>query len=249
MRLPRLHDLCLAAAPGRATGELGFHRRSRGQRRSPLVVGGRLLELRRRARPRPPDNTTIPAQHISPHQVGLLIVRRRPRNPRRQRLDPLVIPPLRLGHLVALLPPQLVVGTCRGSCPLLRAHQQALLGLEVPLGGLHVVPRVVEHCTEVVVRRGLVGPQGDGLAVGLGCFAVVLLRAVPRALSQQRHVLVARLRGTPGHPLRDLTIPLLHHPTVLLRPPLLPQLLVERPMQLPSTRVRRAVDAAEVRRR
>eukprot|EP00964_Phaeocystis_antarctica_P125027 scaffold88669_cov57-Phaeocystis_antarctica.AAC.1 len=32
-------------------------------------------------------------------------------------------------------------------------------------------------------RHGLVGPQGDGLAVGLGCSARVLLRAVPQALS------------------------------------------------------------------
>ena len=42
-----LHGVCLAAAPGRVTGELGFHRRSRLQRRSPLEVRGRPLELRR----------------------------------------------------------------------------------------------------------------------------------------------------------------------------------------------------------
>ena len=46
-------------------------------------------------------------------------------------------------------------GPCRGLCPALRAHRKALLGLEVPLRGLHVVPRVVERCTEVVVRLGL----------------------------------------------------------------------------------------------
>ena len=35
------------------------------------------------------------------------------------------------------------------SAAALRAHRVALLGLEVPLCGLHAVPRDVEHCTEV----------------------------------------------------------------------------------------------------
>eukprot|EP00964_Phaeocystis_antarctica_P126648 scaffold90306_cov63-Phaeocystis_antarctica.AAC.3 len=35
--------------------------------------------------------------------MGLDIVRRRPHHPRRQRLEPLVVPPLRLGHLGAYL--------------------------------------------------------------------------------------------------------------------------------------------------
>ena len=46
-----LHDVCLAAAEGRAIGERGFHRRGRLQRRSPIKVRGRLPELRRRASP------------------------------------------------------------------------------------------------------------------------------------------------------------------------------------------------------
>eukprot|EP00964_Phaeocystis_antarctica_P074788 scaffold46060_cov58-Phaeocystis_antarctica.AAC.1 len=99
---PALHGPCLGAAPGRLIGERGFRRRSRAQRRSPLVVRGRLLELRRRARPRLPS-ATPPAQHHSPHLVGYHIVRRRPHNPRRQRLEPLIVPPLRLGHLGARL--------------------------------------------------------------------------------------------------------------------------------------------------
>eukprot|EP00964_Phaeocystis_antarctica_P015301 scaffold8462_cov64-Phaeocystis_antarctica.AAC.4 len=190
---------------------------------------GRLLELRYRARSRPPSSTSPPTQHLSPHAICCPIVRRRPDNPRRQRLEPLVVPPLRLGHLGALLLPQQVEGACRGI--------------------LHVVPRGGERCTEVHVRRGLVGPQGDGLAVGLACFAQVLLRGVPRALSQQFRVRVARLRGAPGQLLRRLAIPLLPHPTILIPLPLLPQLLVKHPVQLPSGRVRRAVDAAEVCRR
>ena len=44
-----------------------------------------------------------------------------------------------------------------------------------------------------VVRIGLVGLQGDGLAVGLACFAPVLLSGVPRTFSQQLVVRVARL--------------------------------------------------------
>eukprot|EP00964_Phaeocystis_antarctica_P099745 scaffold65545_cov56-Phaeocystis_antarctica.AAC.2 len=145
--------------------------------------------------------------------------------------------------------PQHVEGRCRDHCPVLRAHWKALLGLEVALCGLHVVPRAVERVAEVEVRAGLVGPQGDGLTVGLGCFAHVLLRGVPRALSQQLIALVARLRSGTGLPVRGLAIPLLPHPTVLPRLPLFPQLLVKRPVQLPSARVCRAVDAAEVRRR
>eukprot|EP00964_Phaeocystis_antarctica_P017359 scaffold9589_cov52-Phaeocystis_antarctica.AAC.1 len=132
------------------------------------------------------------------------------------------------------------------------AHSSSFSTLKAcaePLRGLHDVPRVDEHCAEVEVRHGLVGPQGDGLAVGLACFAPVLLRAVPRALSHQPRVLVARLRGAPGLPLRGLAIPLLQRPTILRPLPLLPQLLVKRPVQLPSARVRRAVLAAEVRRR
>ena len=41
-----LHGVCLVAAPDRIAGERGSHRRSIGQRRSPLEVGGRLVELR-----------------------------------------------------------------------------------------------------------------------------------------------------------------------------------------------------------
>eukprot|EP00964_Phaeocystis_antarctica_P082846 scaffold52034_cov54-Phaeocystis_antarctica.AAC.3 len=111
------------------------------------------------------------------------------------------------------------------------------------------MPRVGERCTEVVVRHGLVGPQGDGFAEGPGCPARILLRAMPQALSQQLRVLVARLRGDAGLPLRVLAILLLHRPTILIHLPLLPHLLVKRPVQIPSSRVRRAVHAALVRRR
>eukprot|EP00964_Phaeocystis_antarctica_P092405 scaffold59442_cov57-Phaeocystis_antarctica.AAC.3 len=175
-----------SAASGREISELGFPCRSRAQRRSPLVVRGRLLELRCQARPRLPSLVTrpAPAQHQSPHAVGWRIVRRRQQNPRRQRLEPLVVPPLRLGHLAAPLPPQLVEGPCCGLCPELRALRMARLGLEVPLCGLHVVPRVVERCAKVVVRRGPVGPQGNGLAVGPGCSAPVLVGLVLHTLGQ-----------------------------------------------------------------
>eukprot|EP00964_Phaeocystis_antarctica_P020618 scaffold11403_cov64-Phaeocystis_antarctica.AAC.1 len=97
----------------------------------------------------------------------------------------------------------------------IRAHRVALPGLEVPLRGLHEVPRVIERCTEAVVRLGLAGPQGNGLAVGPGCSAPIKLRGVPRAISQQLLVRVARLRGAPGCVLRGLAIPLLHHPSIL----------------------------------
>eukprot|EP00964_Phaeocystis_antarctica_P074760 scaffold46035_cov65-Phaeocystis_antarctica.AAC.2 len=190
-------------------------------RRSPIKVRGRLPELRRRARTRLPS-ATLPSQQFSPHLVGSRIVRRRPHHPRRQRLEPLVVPPLRLGHLGARLLAQHAEGRCRGLCPGIRAHRVALLGLEESLRGLHVVPRVVERCTEAEVRIGPVGPQGDGLAAGLGCSAPVLLRAVLHTLSNQLLVLVARLRSAPGLPLRDLAILLLRHATIL-RP--LPKLL------------------------
>eukprot|EP00964_Phaeocystis_antarctica_P125756 scaffold89428_cov63-Phaeocystis_antarctica.AAC.4 len=242
----------LSAAPVRVIGELRFHHRRIAQRRTPIEVPSRNLELRCRARPRLPSTSqivTFSTQHESPHEVGWLIVRRRPHNPRRQRLELLVVPPLRLDHLGARLLLQHVEGICRGLCPLLRAHRTALFGLEEPLRGLHVVPRVVEHYTEVDVRRGLVGPQGDGLAVGLACFAPVLLRGVPRALSQQLTPLVAHQRGVPGQLLRDLASSLLRLPTILAHLPLLPQLLVKRPVQLPSARVGRAVLAALVRSR
>eukprot|EP00964_Phaeocystis_antarctica_P148925 scaffold115910_cov63-Phaeocystis_antarctica.AAC.1 len=209
---------CPAAAPGRVTGEVCFPRWSRAQRRSPIEVRGRLPELRRRARPL--LSSAKPAgQHPSPHLAGNRFVRRCPHDPCRQRLEPLVAPPLRLGHLVAHLLCQLAEGLGRGPSPELRAHRVALHGLEVPLRGLHVVPRVAERCTEVVVRRGPIGPQGDGLAVGPGCSAPVLFRAVPRAHSHQLVVRVARLRSEPGCPLRGLALPLLMHPTIL---PLLP---------------------------
>eukprot|EP00964_Phaeocystis_antarctica_P048750 scaffold28224_cov58-Phaeocystis_antarctica.AAC.3 len=247
-RVLRLHARCHSAASGRESSELGFPRWCRAQRHTPLVVRGRLHELRRRARPRLPS-TINPAQHHSPHLVGCHIVRRRPHNPRRQRLEPLVVPPLRLGHLGAPLQAQPFEGACRGPCPHLRAHRVALLGLEEPLRGLHDVPRGAERCTEVVVRLGPVGPQGDGLAVGPGCSAPVPLRAVLHAPSQQLRVLVARLRGALGLLLRGLAVPPLHRPTILIPLPILPHLLVKRPVQLPSTRVRRAVHAAEVRRR
>eukprot|EP00964_Phaeocystis_antarctica_P078248 scaffold48662_cov49-Phaeocystis_antarctica.AAC.1 len=231
----------------RETGELGFRRRGMVIRRRPIEASGRLLELRCRARPRLPS--TAPVQHQSPHLVCLRIVRRRPHNPRRQRLEPLVVPPLWLGHFGAPLPYQRVEGRCRGPCPALRAHLPALLGLEEPLRGLRFVPRVTEHSTKVVVRRGLVGLQGDGFAVGPGCSAVVPLRAVPRAVSHQLIPFVARLRGEVGLLLRGLAIQPLPHPTIVIELSLLPHLLVEHPVQLPRARVRRAVLAAEVRRR
>eukprot|EP00964_Phaeocystis_antarctica_P104274 scaffold69417_cov66-Phaeocystis_antarctica.AAC.1 len=177
------------------------------------------------------------------------LVRRRPQNPRRQRLEPHVVPPLRLGHLGARLHPQHAEGICRGLCPAFRVYRIALTGLEVPLRALHVVPRVLERCTEVVVRQGPVGPQGDGLAVGLGCSAHIPLRGVPYAFSHQLIVLVARPRGEAGVRLRGLAILLLPYPAILSLLPPLPHLLVKRPVQLPRARVRRAVLATEVRRR
>ena len=51
-----------------------------------------------------------PAQHHSPHLVGCRIVRHRPHNPRGQRLELLVVPPLRLGQLGAHLPCQVGEG-------------------------------------------------------------------------------------------------------------------------------------------
>ena len=45
---------------------------------------------------------TQPAQHSSPHGECIHIIRRRPCNPRRQRFEPLVVLPLRFGHLGAL---------------------------------------------------------------------------------------------------------------------------------------------------
>eukprot|EP00964_Phaeocystis_antarctica_P027819 scaffold15690_cov66-Phaeocystis_antarctica.AAC.1 len=185
-----------------------------------------------------------PAQHQSPHLVGYQIVRRRPHNPRRQRLEPLVVPPLRLGHLGARLLCQHAGDPCRGRSPSLRAHRVAFLGLKVPLRGLHVVRRAGERCTEVEVRRGLVGPQRDGLAVGPGCSAHVLLRGVPNTVSHQLLVRVARLRGVPGCLLRGLAIPLLHNPAILRPLPLHLQLLVVHRVQLPSARVPWAVDTA-----
>eukprot|EP00964_Phaeocystis_antarctica_P107349 scaffold72087_cov55-Phaeocystis_antarctica.AAC.4 len=60
----------------------GLLGRSRAQRRSPIIVRGRLLELRRRARPLLPSTVLVPAKHGSPHLVGHPIVRRRPHHPR-----------------------------------------------------------------------------------------------------------------------------------------------------------------------
>eukprot|EP00964_Phaeocystis_antarctica_P085143 scaffold53730_cov41-Phaeocystis_antarctica.AAC.2 len=180
----------MAAAKHRPMGELGFHSRSIAQRRSLIKVRGCLHDFGYGSRPRLPS-TALSVQRPSPHAIGYHIVRRRPHNARRQRLEPLVVPPPRLGHLGALLRLQHVEGLCRGMCPHLRAHRIALLSFKKPLRGLHFVPRVGEHCTEVEVRCGLVGPQGDGLAVGLACFPPVLLRAVPCALRQQLRVRVA----------------------------------------------------------
>eukprot|EP00964_Phaeocystis_antarctica_P105185 scaffold70237_cov57-Phaeocystis_antarctica.AAC.2 len=243
-----LQGLCPAAAHVCAPGEPGFHGRSRVQRRNPIKVRGRLFELRCRARLRLPNITIQPAQHHSPHLVGCHIVRQRPHNPRRQRLELLVFPPLRLGHLDALRVPQHVEGICRCPCPALRAHQIALLGLEVPLCGLHVVPRVHEHATEAGVRAGLVGPQGDGLTICPGCSAPVVLGTVLHALSHQLRVRIARLRGEAGLPLRSLASPLLQHPAIILQVPLRLHLLVIHRVQLPRARVPRALDAAPVRR-
>ena len=93
----------------------------------------------------------------------------------------------------------------------------------------------------------LVRPQRDGLAVGPGCSAPVLFRGVPQALSQNRIVLVARLHGEPGMLVCSLTMIPLTHPTILTRPLVLPLLLVKYFVQVPSERVRRAVEAAPVR--
>eukprot|EP00964_Phaeocystis_antarctica_P027721 scaffold15643_cov61-Phaeocystis_antarctica.AAC.1 len=133
-----LHGLRLAPAAVRCA--VHFLRRRRAKHRSPLVVRGRLHELRCRARPRLPS-ATLPAQHLSPHGVGSRIVRCQAHDRRRQRLELLVVPPLRLGHLSALRQLQLFEGRCRGLCPELRAGLTALPGLEVPLRRLHLVPR------------------------------------------------------------------------------------------------------------
>eukprot|EP00964_Phaeocystis_antarctica_P098028 scaffold64100_cov54-Phaeocystis_antarctica.AAC.3 len=45
-RVQTLHAHCPAAASGCGTSKLGSHRRSTAQRRNPLVVRGRLIELR-----------------------------------------------------------------------------------------------------------------------------------------------------------------------------------------------------------
>eukprot|EP00964_Phaeocystis_antarctica_P124578 scaffold88220_cov54-Phaeocystis_antarctica.AAC.3 len=121
----------------------------------------------------------------------------------------------------------------------------------VPVCGLHVVARVVERSTEAEVRRGVVRNQGDGLAVGLGCFARVrrVSRSGACALSQQFIVLVTRLRGAAGVALRGLAIPLLAQPTILPPLPLPLLLLVKCRVQLHSARVPRAVEAAPVGRR
>eukprot|EP00964_Phaeocystis_antarctica_P125237 scaffold88861_cov60-Phaeocystis_antarctica.AAC.4 len=154
------------------------------------------------------------------------------------------------GHLVALREHNRVEGPCCGLCPpLLRALRIAHRGLKETLRGLHVLPHIDEHCSEVIVRVGCLGPQGDGLAVGLACSAPVLLREVTRARTYQFIVHVARLLGDPGCPSRDLAKLLLHHPAILVLLPLLPQPLVEHPVHIPSARVRWAVHAAEVRRR
>ena len=78
----RLHGLGLAAGPGRDTGELGFPRRSRAQRRSPIIVCVAASLSSAAPSEAPPPK----AQHPSPHLDGFQIVRRRPRHPRRQRL-------------------------------------------------------------------------------------------------------------------------------------------------------------------
>eukprot|EP00964_Phaeocystis_antarctica_P081013 scaffold50638_cov55-Phaeocystis_antarctica.AAC.2 len=61
--------LWLTAHKDRESGELGFHRRCSVQRRSPIKVRGRLLELRHRARPRLP-RVSHSTQHESTHPVG-----------------------------------------------------------------------------------------------------------------------------------------------------------------------------------
>eukprot|EP00964_Phaeocystis_antarctica_P039238 scaffold22445_cov73-Phaeocystis_antarctica.AAC.10 len=104
------------------------------------------------------------------------------------------------------------------------------------LRGLRVVPRADEHGTEVEVRCGRVGLQGDCLAVDPGCSAPVLLRAVPDALSHQLIVRVARLSGVPGCLLRNLAMPLLRHPAILSHLPVPLHLLVIHRVPLPSAR-------------
>ena len=51
-------------------------------------------------------------------------------------------------------------------------------------------------------------------ALRVSCYSI-LLRHVPRALSQQLLARVARLRGAPGLLLRRLASPLLHHLAIL----------------------------------
>eukprot|EP00964_Phaeocystis_antarctica_P030181 scaffold17018_cov60-Phaeocystis_antarctica.AAC.4 len=237
----------LATALVRVAGVRGFHRRSRGHRRSPLKVHSSLLELRCRARPLLPS-AKHPAEHYGPHLSGWHMVRSQLDNPRRQRLEPLVIPPLRLCHFGARLLPQHVKAVCRGLCPLLRTLLIELAGLEEPLCGLHMVPRVAEHCTEIGECAGLVGPQGDGLAVDPCCSAPVLLSLVPQAVSHQFRVRASRLCGLPARLFSDRAKPPQPKPTILRFLPMHLHLLVIHRVQLPSARVRGALEAAPVRR-
>ena len=167
-----------------ARGEHGFPRRSRVQRRRPIEVRGRLLELSCRARCRLPSATRLPAQHVSPHDVSAHIVRRNPHDLRRQRFEPLVVPPLRLGHLGALRKCQLVEGPCRGLCPAHRLHRIALRGLEEPLcGGFHFVKRPVQ-LPRLRVRRAVVAAEVRGRRGGGGLGLTLLLQRLQRL---QRH--------------------------------------------------------------
>eukprot|EP00964_Phaeocystis_antarctica_P064122 scaffold38548_cov53-Phaeocystis_antarctica.AAC.6 len=90
--------------------------------------------------------------------------------------------------------------------------------------------------TAVRPQPGAPRHRGDGLTVGPGCPAQVLVRVVPDARSQQLFVLVARQRGQPGSLLRDLAIPLLRHPAIFPPPPLPLLLLVIHYVQLHSAR-------------
>eukprot|EP00964_Phaeocystis_antarctica_P057419 scaffold33979_cov60-Phaeocystis_antarctica.AAC.2 len=96
----------------------------------------------------------------------------------REGLEPLVVPPLGLGHLGALRQAQLVEGGRYRVDPVLRALLEERRGLEEVRRRLHVAPRVAESYSEVVVGLGLARLEGDGLAVVVVCLEVVLVGKV-----------------------------------------------------------------------
>ena len=105
--------------------------------------------------------------------------------------------------------------------PGIRALRVSRRGLEIERRRLRVASRVAESYPEVEVSKGLVGLEGDGLAVGLVCTVVILVGHVACALCQQPIVPRARALGCASLPLLcNLAVPLLLHPTrVLVLPP------------------------------